>query len=81
MSEQSKSALDAAIAAHVADESGSSMVTGYVLCVAHQGIEDMDAGRTRYLGGFADNQAYHSALGLAGYLIDEILPTTFGVED
>ena len=81
MSEQTKAALDAAIAAHVADLSGSLIVSGYVLCIAHQGIEDMDASRTRYLGEFSDKLAYHSALGLAGYLIDEILPGAFDVDD
>lgn len=76
MSEQTKTALDAAIAAHVADETGSELVTGYVLCVAAQNLTDLESSRTKYHAEYATGQAYHSAVGLAEILVSEILPST-----
>lgn len=66
MSTETKAALDAAIAAHVADEgeAAGSIVTGYALIVSHSTVDDFDDEITRYLAEYADRQPFHAALGL-----------------
>ena len=66
MSEQTKNALDQAIAAHIEDESdtSNSVVTGYALIVAHSTMEDFDKDVTRYLADYAEKQPFHVGLGL-----------------
>jgi hypothetical protein len=66
VSAETKAALDAAIAAHVADESEQpgTIVTGYALIASHATTEDFDAERTGYLAEYADRQPFHVGLGL-----------------
>lgn len=69
MSEQTKAALDAAIAAHIADECDEpTIVTGYVLHAAHLSTENIDRGSTGYFAEYGEQQAYHVCLGLAAQL-------------
>lgn len=65
MSEQTKRALDEAIAAHVEDEAGAgNVLTGYALITSHSTTEDFDEEITRYLTEYADRQPFHVGLGL-----------------
>lgn len=66
MSAQTKQILDEAIAAHIADEGASpgSVVTGYVLIASHATADDFDEEITRYFGEYANQQPFHTALGL-----------------
>lgn len=66
VSETTKAALDEAIARHVADEcEAGAIVTGYVLKASYTSAERMDDETTGYLGEYAEQQAYHTSLGLA----------------
>lgn len=64
MSEATKRALDDAIAAHVADETPGTMVTGYALIASNTTVEDFDDEVTRYFCEYAEQQPFHVALGL-----------------
>lgn len=64
MSAETKAALDAAIAAHVADETPGSVVTGYALIASNATVEDFDEEVTRYYCEYADQQPFHVGLGL-----------------
>lgn len=70
MSVETKSALDAAIAAHVADECAGALVSGYVLQAAYFSTTTIDHGTTGYVREFAEDQAWHTGYGLANYLVD-----------
>lgn len=73
MSEQTKAALDEAIAAHAADVSGSGgIITGYVLFAAHVNGRALESGGTGYMSEFAEGQAWHVAYGLAQMLLDQV---------
>lgn len=67
MSEQTKAALDEAIAAHFADEfqDESGMATGWVLQAA--GILGTDADSTAHIRETAPDQAVHITLGMLEY--------------
>ncbi|MGZ0069277.1 hypothetical protein [Microbacterium arborescens] len=66
MSAETKAALDAAIAEHVASEAGndSTLVNGYALIVAHGDAADFDDETMHYLAEYADRQPFHVGLGL-----------------
>lgn len=66
VSAETKQAMDAAIAAHVADEGEAegTVVTGYVLIASHSTADDFDEEITRYLTEYADQQPFHVGLGL-----------------
>ncbi|MGU3358189.1 hypothetical protein ACLBWJ_13120 [Microbacterium sp. M4A5_1d] len=66
MSAETKAALDAAIAEHIASEAenDSTLVNGYALIVAHGDAADFDDETTRYLLEYADRQSFHVSLGL-----------------
>lgn len=70
MSDETKSALDAAIAAHIADEVPGSLVSGYVLQASYFNGETIEHGTHGYMREFAEDQAYHNGLGLASMLLD-----------
>jgi hypothetical protein len=71
MSDATKDALDAALAAHVADTTESNaLITGYVIQAAYITIGTEDRRTTGYLTEFADDQAYHTGLGLAVHLVN-----------
>jgi hypothetical protein len=70
MSDTTKDALDAALAAHIADEGDGALVSGYVLQAAYFNGDTIEHGTTGYMREFADNQAFHTGLGLAAMLVD-----------
>lgn len=73
MSEQTKAALDAAIAARIADECDEpTIVTGYVLHAAHLSTENIDRGSTGYFAEYADQQPFHVCVGLAHQLTQKL---------
>jgi len=80
VSAETKAALDAAIAAHVADETAqpTTVVTGYVLIVSHGTAEDFDNEITQYFAEYADRQPYHTALGIVLRHLDFMRSETAG---
>lgn len=68
MSTETKKHLDAAIAAHVADEQDGAIVTGYVLQTSNMNSLHYEKGTTGYLLEFAENQPFHVGVGLAQML-------------
>ena len=64
MSAITKSALDDALAAHIADESHGALVTGYALYASTQTLEHFDREATGYFAEYAQGQAHHVAIGL-----------------
>lgn len=62
MSEQTKAALDAAIAAHVADDRPGHYVSGYLLQVVGNNLEDRLSWYQQY---FPESQPFHVTAGLA----------------
>ena len=68
MSEQTKAALDAALAAHVADECDGGILTGYITQAQYTDMDLMEDGSTGYLRVQADNQIFTTSLGLTAYL-------------
>lgn len=68
MSEQTKAALDNAIAAHFADEQDGAILTGYVLQAKGQGFTDVDDDQVRLLRAVAEQQDYITTLGLIDWV-------------
>lgn len=68
MSAETKVALDAAIAAHVADECEGGTITGYVIQAQYQDVEMMTDNLTGYIRVIADGQGFTTTLGLAHHL-------------
>jgi hypothetical protein len=66
MSAETKQTLEAAIAAHIADEGDAegSIITGWALIAAHSTATDFDDEITRYLVDYANAQPFHVGLGL-----------------
>lgn len=67
MSVETHRALDAAIAAHFADECGGATPTGYVVQIAGVSFEDLDNGQTQYLRSAPEGQDIHVTAGLYRY--------------
>lgn len=72
MSAETKAALDAALQAHIADETNGSIVTGYVLLASNQDIEKLDQEVTGYWREVYTHQAMHTTVGLAVLLADQL---------
>lgn len=73
MSDQTKRALDDAIAAHIADETESGViVTGYVVQASYVSHGSVGRGTTGYFSEFGEDQPYHVAYGLAHLLVDKV---------
>jgi hypothetical protein len=70
MSDATKDSLDAALAAHIADECDGALVSGYVLQAAYFNGDTIQHGTTGYMREFADNQAFHVGYGLASQLLN-----------
>lgn len=68
MSAETKAALDAAIAAHLADEVDGAIVTGYVGMVQYATAEMMGEDLTGYQRLTAEGQGFTTSLGLSRYL-------------
>lgn len=64
MSDNTKAALERAIAEHIADETDGSIVTGWVLYVSDTSIELLDEQMTGYFAEQPDDQALHVTVGL-----------------
>lgn len=60
--------MDAAIAAHVADECDGATLTGYVLQTQSTTLDMLSDGLTGYLRCVADGQGFTTSLGLARYV-------------
>lgn len=73
MSDQTKAALDAAIAAHVADTGDGAIVTDWALVAATSSIENIGTGTTAYLLEGNDNQPVHVMTGLFRYASEKAL--------
>lgn len=75
MSAETKSALDAALDAHLQDVCGSAITTGYVLHAAYVNT-DTDANEsTGYLAEFSERIPYHVGLGLAHQMVQHYATT------
>ena len=73
MSAETKAALDAALAAHMADEVGeATMLTGYVIHASHVSAASIDSGSTMYFAEYAERQPFHVCLGLAVQLTSRL---------
>jgi len=79
MSDQTKAALDEAIATHFADEQDGAIVTGYVLQVQGQGFTDEDEDSTRMSRELLDGQTLPLTLGLIDYA--RVRVQAFAAED
>ena len=67
MSDQTKAALDEAIATHFADEQDGAIVTGYVLQTQGEGFASEDSGRTRMSREVLPGQTLPLTLGLIDF--------------
>jgi hypothetical protein len=82
MSDATKNALDAALAAHIADVTDeNALVTAYVIHAAYITIGTEDRRTTGYFSEFADDQPYHAGLGLAVHLVDLYQSGAFEEDD
>lgn len=70
MSADTKTTLDAAIAAHISDEVDGAIITGYILHAAYLNVDTDERGTTGYFAEFAENQPFHVGYGLAHQMID-----------
>jgi hypothetical protein len=64
MSTDTRAALEAAVAAHVADECDGAMLTGWALIASNATEADFDNNQTGYMIAAQDRQPMHSTLGL-----------------
>ncbi|UOR02084.1 hypothetical protein MUN77_01750 [Leucobacter allii] len=72
MSDATKTALDEALAAHVADECEGAIVTGYVLQVQYTDMDLINDQMTGYLRIVGENQNFTTTLGLAHYMSGQL---------
>ena len=70
MSLETKAALDAALAAHIADEGENHILTGYALIACGMNTDNFDRESTNYFYEWADSQPFHSSIGLAHVMVD-----------
>lgn len=69
MSDETKAALDAAVAAHIADVSDGNIVTDWCVVAGMTDIEDIGTGTTRYFFEGNDSQPPHVSYGLLTYAV------------
>jgi len=66
MSAETKQALDEAIAAHIADETGGGkIITGYNLVAANIDADSLERGSTNYFHEYGQQRPFHVCIGLA----------------
>ncbi|GAA1148554.1 hypothetical protein GCM10009651_36500 [Microbacterium natoriense] len=65
MSDETKAALDNAIAAHINDVAGDAIVSGYVLQTSYFSNDTVNHGTTGYYTEVADDQPWHIGKGCA----------------
>lgn len=68
MSDETKAALDQAIANHISDEAGA-ITTGYVLFASYFSAELDEEEAVGYYADYTDRQPYHVGIGLAHTLV------------
>ena len=73
MSDQTKAALDKALADHVADIGDGAIVTDWALIAATTSVENIGTGTTRYLLEGNDNQPVHVMTGLSRYASERVV--------
>lgn len=73
MSDKTKAALDAAIAAHVSETGDGAIVTDWALIAATTSVENIGTGTTRYLLEGNDNQPVHVMTGLFRYASERVI--------
>lgn len=82
MSDETKAAMDEAIAAHFSDEWEGAIVTGYVLQLCGVTSDDIEAGdQTSYMREVHDGQPSHASLGLLNYSHSQLLHAMSEVEE
>lgn len=69
MSDETKAALDVAVAAHAAELTGGNMLTDWGLVMATTEIEDIGTGSTIYAFDANDGQPAHVSYGLLSYAL------------
>lgn len=72
MSAETKSALDDAIAAHFQDVMQGTIVTGYLLQISGESIEDLNANQWSALREVSDGQTFLTTLGLSSYVSNSL---------
>ncbi|SIN72722.1 hypothetical protein [Agromyces cerinus] len=75
MSLETKTALDAAIDAHFADETDGALVSGYILQLFGSSFDDLDQGQVSVLREVAEGQNFITSLGIADYISQTIRHT------
>lgn len=73
MSDETKAALAAALAAHIADVSDGDIPTDWAMIVAISSLDDIGTGRTRYFIEANDNQPIHVTTGLFRYAGEHVI--------
>lgn len=73
MSDQTKAALDKALADHVADTGDGAIVTDWALIAATTSVENIGTGTTRYLLEGNNNQPVHVMTGLFRYAVERVV--------
>lgn len=68
MSYETKSALEAALEAHFADEMEDGVLTGYIWIGVGVTNDQISEGGSAYLWDTPDNQPPHASMGLVSYL-------------
>lgn len=73
MSDQTKAALEAALTAHIADQTDGDIVTDWALVAATSSLENIGSGRTAYFIEANTNQPVHVMAGLFRYASDHVI--------
>jgi hypothetical protein len=73
VSNDTRAALEAALAAHVADRCDGALVTDWALIAATSSLEDIGTGRTSYFVEANENQPVHVMTGLFRYASEHVL--------
>jgi hypothetical protein len=84
MSADTKAALDAALAAHIADETEGNILTGYVCQTQFTSMELIDEQMTGYQRIIAEDQNLTTTIGLMHYgqrMLDQYITETLQDDD
>lgn len=73
MSDETRAALEAALAAHVADHCDGAIITDWALIAATSSLDDIGTGRTSYFLEANENQPIHVMTGLFRYASEHVL--------
>lgn len=80
MSAETRAALEAALAAHIADRCDGAIVTDWALIAANSSLDDLGTGRTSYFVEANENQPVHVMTGLFRYASEHVLYGSDGEE-